>query len=209
LANFHSHPCIFPSRHSLFSFSLPRTHSLLSSSLPRRQQQPACRSSMAANLPCGELLPPSSHAAERPPCRPPPGARPCKPFPPAGRAGALSSSPMATSSPSTHPLDAARQPGAQPRPSSSLCPLPQEQELSSSPCRRSSTSPPGRHFPAVLPSVFPTAAGMEIGSSLHGSRAPMNGTLFHFSTARELPGPASARSMSMARRSSSLDSWRR
>jgi hypothetical protein len=102
LANFHSHPCIFPSRHSLFSFSLPRTHSLLSSSQPRRQQQPARRSSMATNLPCGELLPPSSHAAERPPCRPPPGARPCKPFPPTGRAGALSSSPMATSSPSTH-----------------------------------------------------------------------------------------------------------
>jgi hypothetical protein len=102
LANFHSHPCIFPSRHSLFSFSLPRTHSLLSSSQPRRQQQPARRSSMATNLPCGELLPPSSHAAERPLCRPPPGARPCKTFPPTGRAGALSSSPMATSSPSTH-----------------------------------------------------------------------------------------------------------
>jgi hypothetical protein len=68
----------------------------------------------------------------------------------------------------------------------------------SSPCRRSSTSPPGRHFLAVLPSVLPTAAGMEIGSSLHGSRAPMDGALFPFSTARELPGPASARSMTMA-----------
>jgi hypothetical protein len=61
LANFHSHPCIFPSRHSLFSFSLPRTHSLLSSSLPRRQQQPAqelhgrqpsLRRAPSSKLPC-------------------------------------------------------------------------------------------------------------------------------------------------------------
>jgi hypothetical protein len=41
LASWRKLPLPTPSRHSLFSFSLPRTHSLLSSSLPRRQQQPA------------------------------------------------------------------------------------------------------------------------------------------------------------------------